>query len=199
MCEYAEDAVVIVGKDKGQSAKICRNPECPIHGSLSQEQAERDEERKAEQKRRQREQKQKLQKRQALYRSILDAVSFPPTAEQFRFFTGVIVQGNAYRLRGFLEAHNLLGKGEKRSPLDIVREHLQVSEPAAVGRFAVSFLLYEAATNSYIDRADEILAEAAAAFKAKPAEKTKRAKPNTRARHTAKRARPKRKSRKGAA
>jgi ParB/RepB/Spo0J family partition protein len=32
-CDFLEDAVIVSGHDRGSKTKICRNPECPVHGS----------------------------------------------------------------------------------------------------------------------------------------------------------------------
>jgi len=164
-CKYASDAIVTEGPEKGETKRVCANPECPIHHPKRQQQRNRaDAAFKAEQEKRRREEAIAQTTGMRVLKAIGDAVPVRLMKRDLLFL--------AERLTMMLDERRIsvlirqLGIGKPKgdaAPAKLLAAFLPKAEESKLGRILVEASILVSMHNQ--TDAAKILRDAAHAYK----------------------------------
>jgi len=164
-CKYTTEAIVTEGTEKGETKRVCANPECPVHHPKKQQQRTRaDASFKAEQEKRRREEALAQTTGLRVLKAIGDAVSVRLMKRDLLFLAErLTAMLDERRLSVLLRQHGIGKPKEDAAPAKLLAAHLPKAEESKLGRILVETVVLLSMHNQ--TDAVKVLRDAAHAYK----------------------------------
>ena len=138
-CKYATEAIVTEGTEKGESKRVCANPECPVHHPKKQHRRpQADAAFKAEQEKRRREEALAQTTGLRVLKAIGDAVSVRLMKRDLLFLAErLTAMLDERRLSVLIRQHGIGKPKEVATPVKLLAAFLPKAEESKLGRILV--------------------------------------------------------------
>lgn len=164
-CKYTTEAIVAEGTEKGETKRVCANPECPVHHPKRQQQHTRtDAAFKAEQEKRRREEALAQATGLHVLKAIGEAVPVRLMKRDLLFLAqrlGVMLDER--RIAVLIRQHGISRPKEAESPERVLAAFLQKSEESKLGRILIETVILLSMRNQ--TETGQILRNAAQVYK----------------------------------
>jgi ParB family chromosome partitioning protein len=142
-CRYVAEAIVTEGTEKGETKRVCANPECSVHHPRrQQQQVQRDAAFKAQQEQRRREEVLAQTIGLRVLKAIGDAVPVRLMRRDLLFLTGKLVAMLDDRRISVLIRQNRIGKPKDgEAPAKVIAAFLQKADEGQLGRTLVESVI----------------------------------------------------------
>jgi ParB family transcriptional regulator, chromosome partitioning protein len=164
-CEKMTDAIVMDGGSRGQTVKVCADPNCRVHHAdrPSPQQLQRD--RALERKRIEKE-KIAITARHRILAAILERVSAPlKKAELLTIAQHVLTSVPYNRLPPLANRHKVETEKSGTSPLELLQKQTARYDESGLCRLLLEISLHESAYHSGGDSNDDVLLNAAKRYR----------------------------------
>ena len=164
-CKYTTEAIVTEGTEKGETKRVCANPECPIHHPKRQQRRNHaDAEFKAEQQKRRREEAIAQVTGMRVLKAIGDAVPVRLMKRDLLFLAArLAAMLDEPRLSVLIRQHGLGNPKDETAPVKLLAAFLPKAEECKLGRILVETTILLSMHNQA--DAAKILRDAAHAYK----------------------------------
>ena len=164
-CKYTTEAIVTEGTEKGETKRVCANPECPVHHPKKQHQrSHADAGFKAEQEKRRREEALAQTTGLRVLKAIGDAVPVRLMKRDLLFLAErLTAMLDERRLSVLIRQHGIGKPKDNAAPAKLLAAFLPKAEESKLGRILVEAVIL-LSTNNQTDAA-KILRDAAHAYK----------------------------------
>ena len=142
-CKYTTEAIVTEGIDKGETKRVCANPECPVHHPKRQQQHTRtDAAFKAEQEKRRREEALAQATGLRVLKAIGDAVPVRLMKRDLLFVTQrLTAMLDERRIVVLIRQHGLGKPKENEAPAKLLAALLPKTEESKLGRMLIEMVI----------------------------------------------------------
>ncbi len=164
-CKYTTEAIVMEGTEKGETKRVCTNPDCPVHHPKRQNQRNHaDAAFKAEQEKRRREEAMAQATGMRVLKAIRDAVPVRLMKRDLLFLTErLTAMLDERRLSVLIRQHGIGKPKDDAAPAKLLAAFLPKAEESKLGRILVETVILLSMHNQ--TDAAKILRDAAQVYK----------------------------------
>jgi len=141
-CKFTAEAIVTDGSEKGETKKVCANPECPIHHPKRQQRTQGDAAFKAEQEKRRREEALAQATGLRVLRAIGEAVPVRLMKRDLFFVAGrLTAMLDERRIAVLIRQHGMGKAKEGEAPARVLAAFLPKADEGKLGRILVEAVI----------------------------------------------------------